>query len=294
MAFRSGYVSIIGRPNVGKSTLLNTIIGYKVSIVSSKPQTTRNKITGIKTLPDSQIIFLDTPGIHKPLHKLGEIMVKSALDTVKEVDVVVSMVFPKMPEETDIQVLKEIKQFGKKEILVINKIDQIKKQEILPVIERYAELFSFDDIIPLSALTGSGLDIFLETIKKYLPEGPKLYPDDISTDRIERFLVAELIRERIMSHTREEIPYSVAVEVINWKEDAQRNRIRVDANIYVERNSQKGIIIGSGGALLKKIGTEARKEMEDLFNTKVFLSLWVKVKKDWREDPRFLREIGVN
>jgi GTP-binding protein Era len=285
-------VSITGRPNVGKSTLLNAILGQKVAIVSSKPQTTRNRLTGIKTMKDCQIIFFDTPGIHKPLHKLGELMVKSAVDTVQEVDSVLLLVLPKLPGTDDINVAREVTESGKKTILVINKIDTVKKEALLPVIGKYKELFSFEEIIPLSARTGNGIDILIECIKKYLPEGPKLYPDDLATDQIERFMVAEIVREKIMAHTKDEVPYSVAVEVKSWSEEPRL--VRIGANIYVERDSQKGIIIGNKGSLLKTIGSEARREIEDLLGVKVFLSLWVKVKKGWRENAFFLKEIGIN
>jgi GTP-binding protein Era len=290
--FRSGLVSITGRPNVGKSTLLNAILGQKVAIVSSKPQTTRNRLTGIKTMKDCQIIFFDTPGIHKPLHKLGELMVKSAVDTVQEVDSVLLLVLPKLPGTDDIKMAREVTESGKKTILVINKIDTVKKEALLPVIGKYKELFSFEEIIPLSALTGDGIDILIKCIKKHLPEGSKLYPDDLATDQIERFMVAEIVREKIMTHTEDEVPYSVAVEVKSWSEEPRL--VRIGANIYVERDSQKGIIIGNKGSLLKTIGSEARREIEDLLGVKVFLSLWVKVKKGWRENAFFLKEIGIN
>ncbi|GBE31855.1 GTPase Era [bacterium BMS3Bbin05] len=293
MGFRSGYVSIVGRPNVGKSTLLNTLIGQKIAIVSPKAQTTRNTIMGIKNLPDSQIIFMDTPGIHRPLHKLGEMMVKSAIKSVENMDLIVYVVLPVLPDRREKDSIKKVIGKGTRCILAVNKIDTVKKDALLPVIAKYAGMFSFDGIVPLSAITGSGVDVLIMEIKKYLPEGPGLYPDDMATDQVERFLLSEIIREKAILNTRDEIPHSVAVEVIRWDESSADNMIRADANIYVERESQKGIIIGKRGRMLKKIGSEARMEIEDALGIKFFLSLWVKVKKDWRENPSFLEEMGI-
>ncbi len=289
--FRSGYVSIVGRPNVGKSTLLNSILGEKVAIVTDKPQTTRNRIVGVKTTPSAQIVFIDTPGIHRPMERLGEFMMKEAMDSLKEVDIVLLVVEPRMPrkeEEVIIDLLKERKNLTV--FLLINKIDTVPKAEILPVIDRYSALHPFNEIIPVSALKGDGLDIVLDKIIEYLPEGPKYYPDDIFTDQLERSMAAEIIREKIMSLTEEEIPYSVAVEVVQWEE--KENMVVINANIYVEKESQKGIIIGKRGAMLKAIGTASRREIEDLLNTKVYMDLWVKVKKDWRKKTGTLRELG--
>ncbi len=294
MAFRSGYVSIVGKPNVGKSTLLNSIIGQKVAIVSPKAQTTRNSITGIKTLPDAQIIFTDTPGIHKPFHKLGEIMVNSAIASTKDVDIVLYMVTPDMPKVADLRSIRRVLNINSKCMLVINKVDTVKKEALLPVIHKYTEMFSFDEVIPVSAISGDGMDELMRAIKKYLPEGPKFYPDDITSDQLERFLVSEIIREKVMMLTKEEIPHSVAVEVLRWDETSSSGLIKVEANIYVERESQKGIIIGKGGSILKKVGSLARWELEDIFGVKFFLSTWVKVRKNWREDVTFLKEIGLN
>jgi GTP-binding protein Era len=289
--FRSGYVSLTGRPNVGKSTLLNTILGEKIAIVSPKPQTTRNRIMGVKTLPDAQIIFLDTPGIHKPKHRLGEIMVGEAKESVKAVDIILFLVEPEAPGAGDRFILEMLKGLDKTVFLVINKLDTVKKPRVLPVIEAYGKLFPFREIVPLSAETGDGVDLLLETVVHYLPEGPKYYPDDVFTDRVERFMAGEIIREKIMLDTGDEIPYSVATEILSWKE-REDGVLLVQANIYVEREGQKGIIIGKGGERLKKIGTAARLEMEGLLGNKVFLELWVKVKKDWRGDERFLKELG--
>jgi len=289
--FRSGYVSLVGRPNVGKSTLLNTILGEKVAIVTPKPQTTRNRINGIKTLPHAQIIFIDTPGIHKPRQRLGEAMNRSAFEALEEVDIVLFMVEPEAPRSGDLFVIERIKLVDKPVFLLINKLDTVKKNEILPVIEAYSKLYPFKEIIPLSALKTNGIDVLLETVLKYIPEGPKLYPDDIVTDQMERFMAEEIIREKIMEATQEEVPYSSAVEIEQWqvRDDGV---IFIQANIYIERDGQKGIIIGNKGSRLKSIGTKARHDIEGLLGTRVFLELWVKIKKDWRSDERTLRELG--
>lgn len=289
--FRSGYVSILGRPNVGKSTFLNAILGEKVAIVTSKPQTTRNRIIGVKTTPSAQIVFIDTPGIHKPMGRLGEFMVKEAMESLKEVDIVLLMVEPRRPGTEETAIIDLFKQRKNLTVfLLINKIDTIRKTELLPIIEKYNLLYPFDEIIPVSAVRGDGLDIVLGKIIDRLPEGPKYYPDDIFTDQLERFMVAEIIREKIMSLTEEEIPYSVAVEVTQWEE--KEDMIVINANIYVEKESQKGIIIGKRGAMLKAIGIASREEIEGLLNTKVYIELWVKVKKDWRKKTGTLRELG--
>ena len=289
--FRSGYVSLVGRPNVGKSTLLNTILGEKVAIVTPKPQTTRNRINGIKTLPHAQIIFIDTPGIHKPRQRLGEAMNRAAFEALEEVDIVLFMVEPEAPRSGDLFVIERIKLVDKPVFLLINKLDTVKKNEILPVIEAYSKLYPFKEIIPLSALKTNGIDVLLETVVKYIPEGPKLYPDDIVTDQMERFMAEEIIREKIMEATQEEVPYSSAVEIEQWqvRDDGV---VFIQANIYIERDGQKGIIIGNKGARLKSIGTKARQDIEGLLGTRVFLELWVKIKKDWRSDERTLRELG--
>jgi GTP-binding protein Era len=289
--FRSGYVSILGRPNVGKSTFLNAILGEKVAIVTSKPQTTRNRIIGVKTTPSAQIVFIDTPGIHKPMGRLGEFMVKEAMESLKEVDIVLLMVEPQKPGTEDTAIIDLFKQRKNLTVfLLINKIDTIRKTELLPIIEKYSSLYPFDEIIPVSAVRGDGLEIVLEKTIDRLPEGPKYYPDDIFTDQLERFMVAEIIREKIMRLTEEEIPYSVAVAVTQWEE--KEDMIIINANIYVEKESQKGIIIGKRGAMLKAVGIASREEIEGLLNTKVYIELWVKVKKDWRKKTGTLRELG--
>ncbi|HAK88731.1 MAG TPA: GTPase Era [Nitrospiraceae bacterium] len=291
--FRSGYVSLTGRPNVGKSTLLNAILGEKVAIVSPKPQTTRNRIVGVKTLPDAQIIFIDTPGIHKPKHKLGELMVKEARESAKETDVILFMVEPGEPGSGDKFIIDILKDLNKPVFLLINKIDTVKKPEVLPLIDAYSRLYPFKEIIPLSALAGDGVDGLIKTVTDYLPEGPKYYPDDMLTDQLERFMAAEIIREKIIRHTEDEIPHSVAVEIKHWSE-RENGVVVIDANIYVEREGQKGIIIGKGGSKLKSIGTAARLDIEKLLDTRVFIELRVKIKKDWRGDERILKELGFN
>lgn len=290
-AFRSGYVSIIGKPNVGKSTLLNAILGEKVSIVTPKPQTTRNKIVGIKNLPNAQIIFIDTPGVHIPKHKLGNTMVKVALDSIKAVDIILFMIEPNGLSEEDKLIIEQLRKVKNNVFLLINKIDKIKKDILLLIIDDIKNIYPFKEIIPISALKNDGLDILINKVYEYLPIGPKYYPDDIVTDQMERFMVAEIIREKIMHLTGEEVPYSVAVDVVEWKE-RQDGLISISCNIYVERDGQKAIIIGKGGEMTKKIGTMARHDIERLLNTKVFLKLWVKVKKSWRDNIVLLKELG--
>lgn len=290
--FKCGYVALIGKPNVGKSTLLNNIVGQKISIVTEKPQTTRNRITGIKNLSQAQIIFIDTPGIHHPKHKLGEFMVKQSYEAVQIVDLVVLMVEPEEPSDTDLSIIEKLKKFNKPVILVINKIDKVAKQSLLPLIDLYKDIFPFKEIIPLSALKSDGIDRLLERIIFYLPEGPPLYPQEIVTAEAERFMVAEFIREKIMKHTREEIPYSVAVQIERWEETDRL--IKISANIFVEREGQKIIIIGRKGEKLKRIATEARVDIERFLGIKVFLDIWVKVRKKWRQKDILLRALGYS
>lgn len=287
--FHSGYVALLGRPNVGKSTLLNNILGQKVSIVTSRPQTTRKRITGIKTLEDCQIIFIDTPGIHKPINKLGEFMVQEAIEALKDVDLILFMVEPKEPGGGERFILNLIKKTDKRCILIINKVDLIKKVELLPLIENYSHLHGFDAIIPISAINKEDALIVLKEIIKRLPKGPKYYPDDVITDQYQRFIASEIIREKVMERTEEEVPHSVAVEITKWHEE--EDKIFISANIFVEREGQKGIIIGKGGKKLKEIGKDARLEIEGLTEKRVFLELWVKVKEKWRSDERLLKEL---
>lgn len=287
---KCGYVALIGRPNVGKSTLINTVIGEKVSIVTEKPQTTRNRITGIKNLPHAQIIFIDTPGIHKPRHKLGEFMVKEAQEAMDMVDLIVFMVEPEAPGNDELSIIERLKKHNKPVILAINKIDTVAKQNLLPLIDLYKDLHSFQEIIPISALKKDGIERLIERIIFYLPESPMLYPEDMLTDQAERFMVAEFIREKIMKYTHDEIPYSVAVDIERWEETEKL--ISIGANIYVEREGQKIIIIGKKGERLKKIATEARLDIEKFLGTKIFLEVWVKVRKKWRQKDMLLKSLG--
>ena len=290
-SFRSGYVSIIGRPNVGKSTLLNALIGQKVSIVAARPQTTRNRILGVRNLPGAQIIFIDTPGIHRPKNLLGEVMVRSVGEVLQEIDIILFVAEPGVNAGRDNIIVESLKNSAKPVFLLINKIDSVRKPEILHIIDQYKGLLPFKEIIPVSALKKDGTDMVLERILQYLPAGPQYYPEDIVTDQVERFMAAEIIREKIMEKTTEEIPYSVAVEVQGWSE-RQDGVVSISANIYVEREGQKGIIIGEKGRKLKEVGTLARIEIEKLLGAKVFLQLWVKVKKGWRDDKKVLNELG--
>lgn len=290
-SFRSGYVSIIGRPNVGKSTLLNALLGQKVAIVSAKPQTTRNRILGIKTTDDAQIIFIDTPGIHSPKNLLGKTMIGAVKDALREIDLIVFVTEPGPHFKDDRVIAEYLKDVENPVILLINKIDLVQRSELLPLTAEYKELFPFKEIIPVSAIKRDGMEILLRKISEYLPEGPKYYPGDTLTDQIERTMAAEIIREKIMEKTSDEIPYSVAVEVIDWNE-REDGLISVSANIYVEREGQKGIIIGEKGRMLKSVGTLARVDIERLLNAKVFLQLWVKVRKGWRDDKKVLDELG--
>ncbi|MDM5190011.1 GTPase Era [Bacillus sp. DX4.1] len=290
--YKSGFVSIIGRPNVGKSTFLNRIIGQKIAIMSDKPQTTRNKIQGVYTENDSQVIFIDTPGIHKPQHKLGDFMVKMAQTTLKEVDIVLFMVNAAegfgRGEEFIIEKLQETKQ---PVFLVINKIDQVHPEKLLELIDQYRKLYDFAEIVPISALDGNNIEALIGAIKKYLPEGPQYYPENQVTDHPERFIIAELIREKVLHLTREEVPHSVAV-VIDAIQKREGGAVYVNATIIVERPSQKGIIIGKQGKMLKEVGKRARFDIEALLGSKVFLEVWVKVQKDWRNKMSHLRDLG--
>jgi len=291
--FKSGFVSLIGRPNAGKSTLLNFLLGEKIAIISPKPQTTRNRILGIKNLPAGQIVFLDTPGIHRSRTGLNQAMVKVARATLQEVDVVCFLIEADRPgnDENDL-ILEDLKRVIKPVILIINKIDLVARGTLLPIMERYSQLRSFEQIIPISALRGDGVDVLAAELLKILPEGPKFFPEDMITDLPERFLVAELIREKVIQLTRDEIPHSTAVEVEEFKEREEKNLVVIKATIQVERESQKGILIGEKGRMLKEMGRLAREEIEAFLGARVFLELWVKVEKNWRDDPRALRRLG--
>ena len=291
--FKSGFVSLIGRPNSGKSTLLNFILGEKIAITSPKPQTTRNRILGIKNLPSGQMIFLDTPGIHRSKSILNQSMVRTALSTLQEVDSICFLVEADFPDNEENEwILENLKKTAKPVFLAINKIDLVSKGSLLPIMERYSRVRPLEQIIPVSALLGEGVDVLVEELLKVLPEGPRLFPEDMITDLPERFLAAELIREKVFHLTRDEVPYATAAVVEEFKERPDRNLVVIRATIQVERESQKGILIGEKGRMLKEIGRLAREEIEALLGTKVFLELWVKVEKNWREDPRALRRLG--
>jgi GTP-binding protein Era len=294
----SGVAALVGPPNAGKSTLLNTLLGQKISIVTPKPQTTRNRIAGVLNEADYQIVLLDTPGLHKSRSPLNREMVKIAMDSLSDVDCVVFMIdisLP-LPDKIERQKREEYKGYFKEvsspAILVLNKIDLIDRNQLLPLIESYSSLFPFKAIIPLSALNGDGADMLVEELLSVMPKGPRFFPEDVPTDASERFLSAEIVREKIFMLTGQEIPYGSAVMIDSFKEDQAANRVTIHATIYLERKSQKGIVIGKGGAKLKSIGIAARKDIEKLLMQKVSLHLWVKIRKNWSQDERFLKELG--
>lgn len=290
--FRSGFVGIVGRPNVGKSTLLNRILGQKISITSNKPQTTRNRILGICNRPAEQILFLDTPGIHQARGPLHRYMVEQALSTCGGVDLALYLVEATAgPLRGTDEVLKRIAACGKPLFLVINKIDQVPKTSLLEMIASYRS-YDFAETVPISALSGAGVESLVQTIVRYLPEGPRYYPEDQITDLPERFIVAEFIREKVMRRTREEIPYGCAVAVESFTEKPQQNLVVIQAVIHVEREAHKRIVIGHKGELLRTIGSEARASIEALLGTRVFLELFVRVQKDWTRSERLIRDLG--
>ncbi len=291
--FRSGFVALIGRPNVGKSTLMNRLIGQKIAITSSKPQTTRNRIQTVYTSEDGQIIFLDTPGIHKAKNRLGEYMVEVAERTLSEVDVILWLVEPSNFIGAGEQyILEKLRKTKTPVFLVINKIDRVKKEEILSFIDTYRKEYSFAEIIPVSALQGENTDTLISVMLRYLPEGPMYYDEDTVTDQPERQIVAELVREKALRNLSDEIPHGIAVVIDRMKERPGGTLIDIDATIICERDSHKGIIIGKQGAMLKKIGQQARFEMEALLGCKVNLKLWVKVRKDWRDSELLIKNYG--
>lgn len=291
--YKSGFITLIGRPNVGKSTLMNHLIGQKIAITSSKPQTTRNRIQTVLTEERGQIIFLDTPGIHKAKNKLGEYMVNVAERTLKEVDVVMWLVEPTTFIGAGEQhIAEQLKKVNTPVILVINKIDTVKKEELLAVIAAYREIYDFKEIVPVSALKGENADHLVDVLFSYLEEGPMFYDEDTITDQPERQIVAELIREKALCLLSDEIPHGIAVSIERMKERKKGNLMDIDATIICERDSHKGIIIGKQGAMLKKIGTKARIEIENLLDIKVNLQIWVKVKKDWRDRDFLIKNYG--
>jgi GTP-binding protein Era len=291
--FKSGFVSIIGRPSVGKSTFLSRVMEQKIAIMSDKPQTTRNKIQGVYTTADVQTIFIDTPGIQKPKHKLGDFMMKVATNALREVDAILFMVNLTEPKgKGDDFIIEKLKELDTPIILVMNKVDLIHPNDIPPIIESYRNELEFAAVVPISALQGNNVGPLLEEIAKILPEGPMYYPADQVTDHPERFIISEMIREKVLQKTRDEVPHSIAVAIDQIKTRENGNMVDVHATILIERDSQKGIIIGTRGALLKEICSEARTDIEMLLGTKVYLNLWVKVQKDWRNKAGQLRELG--
>lgn len=292
---KSGFVTLIGRPNVGKSTLMNRLIGQKIAITSNKPQTTRNKIQTVYTCEQGQIVFLDTPGIHKAKNKLGDYMVNVAQHTLSEVDVILWLVEPStFIGAGERHIIEQLKKTKTPVILVINKTDTVKKEEILTFIDAYRKELDFAEIVPVSALKGDNTQDLIDSIFKYLPYGPMFYDEDTVTDQPQRQIVSELIREQALRCLDEEIPHGIAVSIDQMKWRADDSIVDIDATIVCERDSHKGIIIGKGGSMLKKIGSRARKEIEDLLETQVNLKLWVKVKKDWRDSDFLLKNFGYN
>ena len=291
---KTGYASLIGRPNAGKSTLLNRIIGEKVAIVSDKPQTTRNRILAVKNYEDGQVAFVDTPGIHRPLHRLNVRMVDAAVDTLREVDVV-ALVFDAStrPGHGDEYVSNLLKDLKTPAVLVLNKIDLVTKTRLLPLMEQVQRWHDFAAIVPVSAATGDGVERLERVLLEQMPEGERGFPDDYLTDQPERALVAETVREKVLQHTRAELPFSTAVVVDEFDEEERERLLRLYCTIFVETESQKPIVIGRAGEMIKRIGTEARHDLEKFFGTKVFLDLRVKVNPDWRDNDRVLDDIGV-
>jgi GTP-binding protein Era len=292
---KSGFVSFIGRPNAGKSTLLNRLVGSKLAIVSDKPQTTRTRILGVRNYPDAQVVFLDTPGIHRPLHRMNVRMVDTAIETIREVDVlglVIDAAEP--PGKGERFVLDLLKDAPAPVFLILNKVDLIRKPRLLPMIERYQQEARFEEIIPLSAATGENVDRLERAIIDRLPEGERLYPDDYLTDQPERFFAAEIVREKLLQFTHAEIPFASAVIIDRFEEPhGDKPVLRLYCTIVVDRESQKPIVVGRGGEMIKKIGTAAREELERFFGTRVFLDLHVRVKSEWREDDQVLSQLGI-
>lgn len=291
MEFKSAFIAVVGRPNAGKSTIINAIAGEKISIISKKPQTTRNKILAIVNEEDFQIVFVDTPGVHREKTKLGEYMNRVALGSISEVDAAVLVIDAQkgfgIPEE---KICEELKREKIPTVLAINKVDAVKKEDVLPLIAKAGEFMEFDNIVPLSALHKDGVDILFGEIQKFLVEGPMYYPDDMITDRTEREIAAETIREKLLRLLDQEIPHGTAIDVFEMKDE--ENILRISANIYCEKKAHKAIIIGKGGQMLKKVGSYARADMEAFFGKKVFLTMWVKVKDGWRNDNFMLKSLG--
>jgi GTP-binding protein Era len=290
--FRAGFVTVVGRPNVGKSTLVNRLVGQKVAIVSDKPQTTRNRILAVVNRPGAQLVLFDTPGIHKPMHEMNRRMVEAATKGIGQGDVVLWVnEVGEAPGPGDAFILRLLQQAKRPVVMALNKIDTLPKPRILPALETWSRFHDFDEIVPVSALKGDNVDRLESVLVSKLPEGQRLYPEDFLTDQPERFFVAEIVRERILHHTREEIPYVTGVVIESFKEEPQI--VRIEAAILVERDNQKGILIGRGGAMLKTVGTEARGQIEAFLGTKVYLGLFVKVREHWRESASILGEMGL-
>jgi GTP-binding protein Era len=293
MTKKSGFAALIGRPNVGKSTLLNEMLGQKIAIMSDKPQTTRNRIQGVFTEERGQVVFIDTPGIHKPKHRLGDFMTKVAQTTLREVDVVLFLVDAKEGRgRGDDFIIERLKILETPVFLVVNKIDEIHPDKLFEIIDDYRKLFDFTEVIPISALKGNNISTLIDQVFKYMEEGPQYYPEDQVTDHPERFLMSEMIREKVLHLTHEEVPHSIAVDIEQINRRKENAAVHVGAVIIVERSSQKGIIIGKQGKMLKEIGRKAREDIEALLGSKVFLELWVKVEKDWRNKGKYLKEFG--
>ena len=291
---KAGFVSLVGRPNAGKSTLLNRIVGHKLAIVSDKPQTTRTRIVGVKNYPEGQVVFVDTPGVHKPTHRMNVRMVDVALEAMRDVDLLTLVVDVSAKEGPgDRYMLDLVTQAAVPAVLAMNKVDLIAKNRLLPIIDRYRQAHAFVDFVPLSALDGTHVDVLERVFLEHLPEGEPFYPPDYVTDQPERFFAAEVVREQVLRLTRDELPFSTAVVIDSFEEPGDDPRFSIYATILVERESQKPIVIGRGGAMIKEIGTVARQELERYFNSRVYLDLRVKVKSEWRDDERVLDEMGL-
>jgi GTP-binding protein Era len=293
--FKSGFIAIIGKPNVGKSTLINGIVGEKIAITTAKPQTTRNRITGVKNLENGQLILVDTPGIHRAETLLNRCLVDAAREAYGNADLILYLAdASRVPDDDDLYILEALQDVPISVFLVINKIDLVEKEKLLPLIDRFRKLHPFREVVPLSALKGFNVDRLLNLILEVLPEGPKYFPDGLFTDLQERFLAAEIIREKVTLLTREEIPYSSAVVVDAFKEDEKKNLISIQATINVEKESQKGILIGKKGSMMKEIGRRSRLDLENFFQARIFLELFVRVRKNWTRDDKMLREFGYS
>jgi GTP-binding protein Era len=291
--FKSGFISILGRPNVGKSTLFNRLLGDKIAIIAEKPQTTRNRILGIKHVEGGQLIFLDTPGIHQGRSELNQRMVRIAIASGRDADVLLFLIEAASPlVEKDQQMIESLTGSNGVPFLVINKMDLVKRKNLLPIMDQYQKLHPFKEIIPISAMTGEGIDILLEEILRVLPESPPYYPEDMVTDQTERFWVSEIIREKVIHQTYQEIPYSTAVTIEEFKEHSEKKLVVIKATIHVERDSQKKILIGKGGEKMRRIGEAARKEVEAFLGIRVFLELWVTVERNWTQNPQALNRLG--